>query len=233
MTIPKHVAIIMDGNGRWAQIHGKERLYGHKVGAESVREVVKSAAEAGVAYLSLFAFSSENWNRPKEEVNGLMALLMEALNAETPNLIKNNVKLRSIGALSDLPLSVQECFGRAVKETAGCSGLTVVLAISYSGTWDIVQAANRYVEERLAHTIEPHVLDAPLFERYLSTAGIPPPDLLIRTSGEERISNYMLWQLAYTELYFTPTLWPDFRREDFEKALAEYGRRERRFGIIK
>jgi undecaprenyl diphosphate synthase len=233
MTIPKHVSIIMDGNGRWAQMQGKERLFGHKSGAESVREVVKAAAEVGVEVLSLYAFSSENWNRPKEEVDGLMELLVQAIHEETPNLLKDGIRLRSIGAHIHLPAHVRERLERSIKETEGCRGLTVVLALSYSGTWDILQAVNRYVEDRITSKIPEQVLDAPLLERYLSTAELPHPDLLIRTSGEERISNFMLWQLAYTELYFTPKLWPDFRREDFTEALEEYARRERRFGKIK
>ena len=223
----------MDGNGRWAQTLGKERLFGHKAGAESVRQVVKAAAEAGVEYLSLFAFSSENWSRPKSEVEGLMELLVQAICEETPALIENGVRLRYIGALSQLPLHVQECMERSVRETANCTRLTAIMAISYSGTWDILQAAGRYADDRLSGKETNPVLNESLFERYLSTADIPHPDLLIRTSGEERISNFMLWQLAYTELYFTPKLWPDFRREDFIKALEEYGRRERRFGKIK
>jgi len=233
MITPKHVSIIMDGNGRWAQMQGRERLFGHKMGAESVREVVRVAAEAGIAYLSLFAFSSENWNRPKNEVDGLMELLIETVHAETPDLIKNGIKLRSIGALSQLPPHVRESFEHSMRETEACTGLTVILALSYSGTWDILQAVNRYAQDCLANRVDPNLLDAHIFENYLSTADIPPPDLLIRTSGEERISNFMLWQLAYTEFYFTPTLWPDFRKENFQKALAEYARRERRFGRIK
>jgi len=220
----------MDGNGRWAQLHGKERLYGHKAGAESVRMTVRTAAEKGVKYLSLFAFSSENWHRPKTEVDGLMELLAQAVVEETPALVKNNVRLRYIGALSHLPPHVCALLECSVRETAECTGLTVILALSYSGTWDILQAINRYTRDLLANKTDDQVLDIALFESYLSTAGIPPPDLLIRTSGEKRISNYMLWQLAYTELYFTQTLWPDFRSEDFIKALDEYARRERRFG---
>ncbi|MDR2584675.1 MAG: di-trans,poly-cis-decaprenylcistransferase [Prevotellaceae bacterium] len=232
MTTPTHVSIIMDGNGRWAQLRGEERLFGHQAGAQSVRDVVEAAAEAGVRYLSLFAFSSENWNRPKKEVDGLMELLIESIREETPNLIKNNVRLRSIGDLSHLPPYVGDSFKHSMKETELCTGLTVVLALSYSGTWDILQAANRYAKDRLDGNVHTP-LDVALFEQYLSTAEIPPPDLLIRTSGEERISNFMLWQLAYTELYFTPVLWPDFRKKDLKKALAAYARRDRRFGIIK
>ena len=230
MMIPRHVSIIMDGNGRWAQTQGKERLFGHKIGTSSVRQCVEIAAETGVEYLSLFAFSSENWNRPKAEVDGLMGLLVQAVHEETPELIKNNVKLQSIGALSYLPLQVRESFERSIHETSTCTGLTLILALSYSGTWDILQAANRYAKDCVDGKAPVGTLDEALFERYLSTAGIPHPDLLIRTSGEERISNFMLWQLAYTELYFTQTLWPDFRKEDFLNALEEYARRDRRFG---
>jgi undecaprenyl diphosphate synthase len=223
----------MDGNGRWAQTQGKERLFGHKAGTESVRQVVQIAAETGVEYLSLFAFSSENWKRSKEEVDGLMELLVHSVHEETPELKKNNVHLRSIGALAHLSPHVRNSLERSIKETAMCTGLKLIVALSYSGTWDILQAASRYAEDRLAGKAPADVLDEALFESYLSTAGIPRPDLLIRTSGEERISNFMLWQLAYTELYFTETLWPDFRKEDFLKALDEYARRERRFGQIK
>jgi len=225
-----HVSIIMDGNGRWAQLQGKERLFGHKAGAESVKQTVQAAADAGVEFLSLFAFSSENWNRPKAEVEGLMELLVQAVHEETASLLKNNIRLRSIGALTHLPPHVRDRFEDSIRQTAACTGLTVVLALSYSGRWDITQAIDRYVEERLSGKAPAIPLDAALFERYLSTTDIPHPDLLIRTSGEERISNFMLWQLAYTELYFTQTLWPDFRKEDFMKALQEYQRRERRFG---
>ena len=211
-------------------MQGKERLFGHKAGAESVKEVVQAAADAGVEVLSLFAFSSENWNRPKSEVEGLMELLVQAVHEETSNLVKSNVRLRSIGDLAHLPPHVRERFERSIQETAACTGLTVILALSYSGTWDILQAIDRYVDDRLSGKAPALPLDAALFERYLSTADTPHPDLLIRTSGEERISNFMLWQLAYTELYFTQTLWPDFRKEDFMKALQEYSHRNRRFG---
>ena len=230
MTIPRHVSIIMDGNGRWAQMQGKERLVGHKAGAESVQAAVQVAIDVGIEYLSLFAFSSENWSRPKAEVDGLMELLVQAVHEETSSLVKNNVRLRSIGALDHLPPHVRGCLERSIKETEGCSGLTVILALSYSGTWDILQAIEGYVADRIAGRAPALPLDATLFEHYLSTAGIPHPDLLIRTSGEERISNFMLWQLAYTEFFFTQTLWPEFRKEDFMNALQEYARRERRFG---
>ena len=230
MRIPRHVSIIMDGNGRWAQKQGKERLFGHKAGAESVKCAVQYAVDEGIEYLSLFAFSSENWNRPKPEVDGLMELLVQAVQEETSSLIENNVRLRSIGELSHLPPHVRDSFERSIRETAACTGLTVILALSYSGTWDILQAINRYVDDRLSGNAPAFPLKSSFYENYLSTVGIPHPDLLIRTSGEKRISNFMLWQLAYTELYFTKTLWPDFRKEDFIKALHDYSLRERRFG---
>ena len=223
----------MDGNGRWAKARGMDRLMGHQAGTESVRQVVEAAAEVGIAYLSLFAFSAENWGRPQAEVDGLMELLIRAVHAETPSLIKNNVKLLAIGELSHLPARVRESFMQSIRDTAGATGLQLILAISYSGTWDILQAANRYAADLLSGKVEINSLDSTIFESYLSTAGIPYPDLLIRTSGEQRISNYMLWQLAYTEFYFSQKLWPDFRREDFLKALEEYSERERRFGQIK
>jgi len=231
--LPNHVSIIMDGNGRWAKAKGRERLFGHQAGTESVRQVVETAAELGIDYLSLFAFSSENWGRPKAEVDGLMELLIRAVHAETPQLIKHNVKLLAIGELSHLPLQVRQCFEQSVYDTASCTGLKVILALSYSGTWDIMQAVDRYTADLVAGKIDANNLDTVLFEQYLSTADIPHPDLLIRTSGEQRISNFMLWQLAYTEFYFSKKLWPDFRREDFLKALEEYAGRERRFGKIK
>ena len=228
--IPKHVSIIMDGNGRWAQKRGMERLFGHTMGRESFRRAIIAAAKAGIEILSLFAFSSENWNRPKCEVDGLMDLLVRAVSEETHNLIKENVRIRYIGELSKMPTYVRECVERSVEETSSCSGLTVILALSYSGTWDILQAVNRCIDDYKNGKINSIQIDAAFFEQYLSTAGFPHPDLLIRTSGEERISNFMLWQLAYTELYFTETLWPDFGEEDLLKALHEYTHRNRRFG---
>ena len=225
-----HVAIIMDGNGRWAQARGQERLYGHKAGTEAVRQVVEAAAEMGMAYLSLYAFSSENWNRPRAEVDGLMALLIEAIHSELPVLMKNNVKLQAIGDLSRLPRHVYLRFQDAIDQTASNTGLCVVLALSYSGTWDILQATGAFAADCVAGKARAEDLDAGGFEAYLSTAGLPHPDLLIRTSGEERISNFMLWQLAYTEFYFTNILWPDFRKEDFRGAIAAYQKRSRRFG---
>ena len=233
MPLPRHVSIIMDGNGRWAKARDRERLFGHQAGAESVRQAVETAAEMGIAYLSLFAFSSENWGRPQAEVDGLMELLIRAVHTETPSLIKNNVRLLAIGDLAHLPAQVREYFLQSIRDTACCTGLRLILALSYSGTWDILQAVHRYSADLIAGNIETNCLNTEVFERYLSTAGIPHPDFLIRTSGEQRISNFMIWQLAYTEFYFSQKLWPDFRREDFLKALEEYSERERRFGQIK
>jgi len=225
-----HVAIIMDGNGRWAQARGKQRLYGHKAGTEAVRQAVEAAAEMGLDYLSLYAFSSENWNRPQEEVDGLMGLLVEAVHSELPVLMKNKVRLQAIGDLSRLPQHVRQRFQEAIDQTAHNAGLCLVLALSYSGTWDILQAAKAFASDCVAGRTQAAQLDAGGFEHYLATAGLPHPDLLIRTSGEERISNFMLWQLAYTEFYFTDILWPDFRKEDFRQAMAAYQKRDRRFG---
>jgi undecaprenyl diphosphate synthase len=225
-----HVAIIMDGNGRWAQARGKQRLYGHKAGTEAVRQAVEAAAEMGLDYLSLYAFSSENWNRPQEEVDGLMGLLVEAVHSELPILMKNEVRLQAIGDLSRLPQHVRQRFQEAIDQTAHNTGLCLVLALSYSGTWDILQAAKAFASDCVAGRTTVGDLDADRFETYLSTAEIPHPDLLIRTSGEERISNFMLWQLAYTEFYFTNILWPDFRKEDFRQAVVAYQKRSRRFG---
>ena len=225
-----HIAIIMDGNGRWAQVRGRERLYGHKAGTEAVRQSVEAAAEMGIAYLSLYAFSSENWNRPQEEVDGLMALLVEAVHSELPVLMKNKVRLQAIGDLSRLPQHVRLRFQGAIDQTACNTGLCLVLALSYSGSWDILQAVKAFASDCVAGRATVENMDAGNFETYLSTTGIPHPDLLIRTSGEERISNFMLWQLAYTEFYFTNILWPDFRKEDFRQAVAAYQKRNRRFG---
>ena len=225
-----HIAIIMDGNGRWARARGKERLFGHKAGTEAVRQSVEAAAEMGIDYLSLYAFSSENWNRPKEEVDGLMMLLVEAVHSELPVLMKNNVKLQAIGDMSRLPQLVYLRFKEAIDQTACNTGLCLVLALSYSGSWDILQAARAFAGDCVAGRAKAEDLDTKGFESYLSTAGLPHPDLLIRTSGEERISNFMLWQLAYTEFYFTDILWPDFRKEDFRQAIAAYQKRDRRFG---
>ena len=226
--IPQHVSIIMDGNGRWAKARGKVRLEGHKEGVESVRACLEFAVEMKIKYLSLFAFSTENWGRPSDEVQGLWALMLKAIERETKYLIKNRVRVLMLGNLQQLDPDLRLAIEGLMEATAGGQGTTLVVMINYSGKWDIVQAANRFAEENPGKQILPED-----FDRYLITAGVPDPDLLIRTSGEERISNYMLWQTAYTEFYFTDTLWPDFRKKEFRLALEEYARRDRRFGKVK
>jgi len=219
---PKHVTFIMDGNGRWAKQRGKERVFGHFEGVESVRAVIEASVEFGVRYVSFFAFSEENWNRPDDEVNTLMELMVKCIDGETDNFIKNGVRFRAIGNMARLSDKLREAISRMEERTAGGNVLTAVIFISYSGKWDIGQAALRMAADG-GSSIEP----------YLATAGIPDPDLLIRTSGEKRISNFMLWQTAYTEFVFTDTLWPDFRKDSYRQALEEYSSRDRRFGKIK
>jgi len=229
--IPKHVSIIMDGNGRWAKSRGLKRLEGHKAGVESVRAVTELAVEKGVKYLSLFAFSEENWSRPKNEVLGLMELMINAMINEKATLMKNGVRFLVIGDKSRLGDSLNAKIKEIEELTFVNKTLTLVIFLSYSGKWDIVQAANSYLERiRSGETCLDQQLTVDVFNSLLSTASIPDPDLLIRTSGEQRISNYMLWQCAYSEFYFTETLWPDFRKIDFEKALETYANRERRYG---
>ena len=232
MEIPRHISIIMDGNGRWAKKQGKKRLFGHNVGVESVRACTEMCAEIGVRYLSLFAFSEENWNRPADEVKGLMELMLKCVIGERETFMKNHVRFRVIGNYNHLSPKLLETIHQVEEETAANDGLTLILMLSYSGKWDIVQAASRYAADTLAagHVLP---LDENAFAGYLATAGVPDPDLLIRTSGEQRISNYMLWQLAYTEFYYSPVLWPDFRRSDLEEALKSYNERERRYGKVK
>ncbi|MBR5074949.1 MAG: di-trans,poly-cis-decaprenylcistransferase [Bacteroidales bacterium] len=226
--IPQHVSIIMDGNGRWAKARGKVRLEGHKEGVESVRACLEFAVEMKIKYLSLFAFSTENWGRPSDEVQGLWALMLKAIERETKYLIKNRVRVLMLGNLQQLDPDLRLAIEGLMEATSGGQGTTLVVMINYSGKWDIVQAANRFAEENPGKQMLPED-----FDRYLITAGVPDPDLLIRTSGEERISNYMLWQTAYTEFYFTDTLWPDFRKKEFRLALEEYAGRDRRFGKVK
>jgi undecaprenyl diphosphate synthase len=223
-TLPKHVTIIMDGNGRWAKQRGKERIYGHMEGAESVRACCEMAVEMGIEYLSLYAFSTENWNRPKDEVVGLMHLMAKSILEEKVTFEKNNIRFMVLGDRSMLSEELKNDIDRAMEETSRNTGLTLIVFLSYSGRWDIEQAASRYAADvKLGK-------DGIKFEDYLVTAGIPDPDLMIRTSGEQRISNYLLWQCAYTEFYFTETLWPDFRKPEFRLAIESYGSRERRFG---
>ncbi len=224
--IPNHVAITMDGNGRWAKNKGKLRIFGHKNGVAAVRDTVEGAVELGLKFLTLFAFSSENWNRPENEVNALMSLLISTINKETKTLLKNDVKLKAIGNLDKLPKSCKEELDNTIKKTKSNHKMTLVLALSYSGKDDILNAVNKIV----ANSSKEGSVDANKFEQYLYTKGVPNPELLIRTSGEKRISNFMLWQIAYSELFFTDKMWPDFRRSDLQEAVLEYQNRERRFG---
>jgi undecaprenyl diphosphate synthase len=228
--LPKHIAIIMDGNGRWAAQFGNDRTFGHEHGVEAVRSVVEGAGEIGVEYLTLYAFSTENWSRPKEEVDALMGLFVQAISEETDDLLKNNVRLRAIGDISSLPPAVQEKFLWSIEKLSSCTGLTLVIAISYSSKWEIIEAVRKIAEQVEAGAVQPSEIDDKTLERFLNTSEMPDPELLIRTSGEVRISNFLLWQIAYSELYFTPKLWPDFRKEDLFEAICEYQNRERRFG---
>jgi undecaprenyl diphosphate synthase len=231
MKTPVHVSIIMDGNGRRAKMRGQERIFGHKAGTESVRACVEYAVEKGIKYLSLFAFSEENWGRPQDEVEGLMKLMLKAILDETPVFQKNGIRFKVIGDFSRLSDELKQEIDDCMALTASNTTLTLVIFLSYSGKWDIVQAVNRFIQDNGGS--ENARIDAAALEQYLSTGGIPDPDLLIRTSGEQRISNYMLWQTAYTEYYFTDVLWPDFRKPQFQEALDAYSLRDRRYGKVK
>ena len=228
--IPRHVAIIMDGNGRWAAQFGNERSFGHEHGVEAVRSVVEGAGEIGIDFLTLYAFSTENWSRPKEEVDALMGLLVHAISEETDELKKNNVRLRVIGDVKNLPTNVQDKLNWSIDKLSSSNGLTLVLALSYSSKWEIVEAVKRIAQEVKLGKLEPVDIDCDLMNCFLNTSEMPDPELLIRTSGECRISNFLLWQIAYAELYFTPKLWPDFRKEDLFEAIYDFQNRERRFG---
>jgi len=230
--LPTHVAIIMDGNGRWAKTKGKPRVFGHKNGVVSVRDVTEAAAELGVKFITLYAFSTENWSRPHIEVNALMTLLIETVKSEVETLMKNNIKLQAIGDLSRLPEKTRTALLQAIEKTKLNSRMTLVLALNYSSRWEIVEAAKNISKDVYKGKLDPNNLDVDVFSTYLSTKDIPDPELMIRTSGERRISNYLLWQAAYAELYFTPVLWPDFRKENFYDAIYDYQQRERRFGMI-
>ena len=230
---PRHVSIIMDGNGRWARERGKERIYGHLNGVESVRAVTEESVAQGIRYLSLYAFSEENWNRPPEEVGYLMELMMKSIAGEFENLMKNGVRFVVLGNRARLSDTLNGAIDTLMEQTKDNPNLTLIVFLSYSGKWDILQAARKLA---LAAREDPSILDnlqVSDFDDYLITAGIPDPDLIIRTSGEQRISNYLLWQGAYSEFYFTDVMWPDFRKEAYREALAEYGRRDRRYGKVK
>ena len=225
-NLPKHIAITMDGNGRWAKEKGKMRVFGHNHGVKAVKDTVEGAVEYGIKFLTLFAFSTENWNRPRQEVNALMTLLISTINKETKTLMENNVKLTSIGDISKLPGKCQKELSEAIEITRNNKRMTLTLALSYSGKWEIINA----VKEIIKNKIDAESITENIFEQYLSTKNVPEPELLIRTSGEHRISNFMLWQIAYSELYFTDKMWPDFRRTDLKEAIINYQKRDRRFG---
>ena len=228
--LPQHIAIIMDGNGRWAKERGKQRLFGHQSAIQSVREVSEASAEIGVKFLTLYAFSTENWNRPLAEVSGLMSLLAQTIKNEVSTMNKNSIKLNAIGDLKSLPKTNYEQLMQAIADTSHNTRMILTLALSYSGRWDLTQASRRMAEDVAQGKLQPEAVNDTLISSYLSTAGMPDPELLIRTSGEERISNFLLWQLAYSELYFTPKYWPDFRKADLYEAILNYQHRERRFG---
>ena len=227
-NLPKHIAIIMDGNGRWAKTQGKFRSFGHQNGVRSVKDTVEAASEIGIKYLTLYAFSTENWNRPKEEVDALMTLLISTIHQETKTLIQNKIRLNMIGDITDLPEKCQTELSRSIEKTKINNRMTLTLALSYSSKWEIINAIKKIITEK----IPAKDINEKRFSQYLNTKNVPNPELLIRTGGEKRISNFLLWQIAYSELYFTDTLWPEFTKEEFYKAVVEYQQRERRFGKI-
>src|SRR5512141_1086443 len=229
-TLPRHVAIIMDGNGRWARQRHLPRIEGHRAGAESARIIIRTAGELGIKYLTLYAFSVENWNRPKDEVDALMKYLVHYLKSETPELNKNNVRLEVIGQIYRLPEPVQELLAKSIATLSKNNGLTLIMALSYGGRTEIVEAVRSIATKVKAGELDPPDINEQVFAQNLYTRNVPDPDLLIRTSGEMRVSNFLLWQISYTELVVTPTLWPDFRKPQFYAALEEYNRRHRRFG---
>jgi undecaprenyl diphosphate synthase len=229
--LPQHIAIIMDGNGRWAKKNGKERYEGHYQGVESVRKIAEASAGLGVKYLTLYAFSTENWRRPKEEVDALMHLFVETIEQELPTLNKNGIRLRAIGDIESMPQKNIDKLRETIAKTEGNDTMDLVLALSYSGRWEIIDAVKKILKDQQKGLISPETINEEKFSTYLNTAGIPDPELLIRTSGELRISNYLLWQIAYTELYITKKLWPDFDKEDLYEAIVDFQSRERRFGL--
>ena len=231
-NLPQHIAVIMDGNGRWAKERGAERVFGHKSAIQAVRDAAEGCAELGVGYLTLYAFSTENWGRPQAEVNALMQLLVFTIKDEMDTLMKNNIRLASIGDIAGLPAKCKEELQNAKDITAGNNGLTLSLALNYSGRWEITEAIKTIAREAKDGTLAAEDITQETIEKYLNTHNIPDPELLIRTSGEMRVSNFLLWQIAYTELYITPVLWPDFRREHLYEAILSYQKRERRFGKI-
>ena len=231
-NLPRHIAVIMDGNGRWAKGKGAARIFGHRNAIQAVKDVTEGCGELGVKYLTLYAFSTENWGRPKEEVDALMELLVNTLKKEINTLHENQVKLNTIGDVSHLPKDCQNNLAEAIEATKNNSGLTLQLALNYSGRWEIVEAAKKLAEEVKKGLRQPQDIDEHYFAEHLKTSGVPDPELLIRTSGELRVSNFLLWQIAYTEIFITPTLWPDFRKENLYEAICAYQKRERRFGKV-
>jgi len=229
--LPKHIAIIMDGNGRWAKKHGKNRLSGHKSGANAVRKVTEACAELGIKYLTLYAFSTENWKRPKREINALMTLLVSTLKKETAQLNKNNIRLKAIGKLESLPKNCYRELTTTIEKTKNNDRMTLILALSYSARWEITEMVKKIQYDIKNGKLNTEDITTDVIHQYLDTAGIPDPDLLIRTSGENRISNFLLWQIAYTELYFCKTFWPSFEKKDLYEALIDYQQRERRYGL--
>ncbi|MGI6339212.1 MAG: isoprenyl transferase [Bacteroidales bacterium] len=228
--LPSHVAVIMDGNGRWARQRGMDRIFGHRQGVNAVRGIIECAAELGIDYLTLYAFSTENWTRPDEEISALMGIMVQSLTDETDTLVENNIKFHVIGNIDRLSDDVRERLLETITLTSGATGLNLIVALSYSSRWEITEAARKISSDILEEKISLESIDEDLFSKYLTTSHVPDPELMIRTSGELRISNFLLWQLAYAELYFTDILWPDFGKEDFYRALIEFQNRERRFG---
>jgi undecaprenyl diphosphate synthase len=228
--LPSHVAIIMDGNGRWAHQRGLDRIFGHQQGVNAVREIIETAAELGIGFLTLYAFSTENWGRPDEEVSALMGIMIQSLSNETETLLKNNIRLRAIGDIDRLANNVRDRLNETIALTSPATGLNLVIAISYSSRWEIAAAVRKIAIEAKKGVINPDSFTEEDFAKYLTTAGIPDPELIIRTSGELRISNFLLWQAAYSEFYFTEKLWPDFGKDDFYTAIIDFQKRERRFG---
>ena len=229
-ALPKHIAIIMDGNGRWAQEQGEDRLFGHLHGVESVRDIVEGAAELGLGYLTLYAFSTENWDRPEYEVSGLMELLVDTIRKEVPTLNKNKIKLHVIGDMNMLPEHARQELGEALNETSQNTGLQLIMALSYSSRWELVNAVKNIALDVKAGKVDAEKINQDTLQQYLATSNFPDPELMIRTSGEFRISNFLLYQLAYAELYFTNTRWPDFRKENLYEAIIDFQGRQRRFG---
>ena len=228
--LPSHIAIIMDGNGRWARQRGMDRIFGHQQGVKALREVIEASAELKISFLTVYAFSTENWGRPDEEVSALMGIMVQSLNKETDTLVKNNIRLTAIGDTDRLASDVKERLMETINVTSDATGLNLIVAMSYSSRWEMTEAAKRLSAEIAGGSVDPDSVNEFNFEKYLTTHGVPDPELMIRTSGEMRISNFLLWQLAYAELYFTEILWPDFGKEELYKAIIDFQKRERRFG---